>query len=323
MQNMLNEAARWRERMAEKYAPLNVQCFVKRDFPSVFNEKNNPKLLYVSQISPEASSHPRVMHHHKDYVELILICEGESDYLIDDQQYHISKGDLLIYNPMIVHDEISGRGNQVGSYCIAIGNLHMPDLQEYALIPADAGYIFHTGDDFGKLHMLMRMMYESLAKEEPRCEAFCNSLMHAVLVTTLAIVARETSSRTKQDNKIEEEPILGRRIKKYIDEHYTDELTLQSMGEALKMSPYYISHVFKEMSGYSPMQYLLKRRIGEAQTLLITTDLPIAEIAGMVGYDTQSYFNLQFTKHVGIPPKKYRQNYIVGANKKEKESKKK
>ena len=65
------------------------------------------------------------------------------------------------------------------------------------------------------------------------------------------------------------------------------------------------------MSGYSPVQYLLRRRIGEAQTLLITTDLPITRIAEMVGYDTQSYFNLQFTKNVGMPPNKFRQNYIV------------
>ena len=83
------------------------------------------------------------------------------------------------------------------------------------------------------------------------------------------------------------------------------------MGEALHISPYYLSHVFKQMSGYSPVQYLLRRRIGEAQTLLITTDLPITRIAEMVGYDTQSYFNLQFTKNVGMPPNKFRQNYIV------------
>lgn len=70
------------------------------------------------------------------------------------------------------------------------------------------------------------------------------------------------------------------------------------------------------MSGYSPVQYLLRRRIGEAQTLLITTDLSITRIAEMVGYDTQSYFNLQFTKNVGMPPNKFRQNYIVLQKKK-------
>lgn len=88
-------------------------------------------------------------------------------------------------------------------------------------------------------------------------------------------------------------------------------ITLHSMGEALHISSYYLSHVFKQMSGYSPVQYLLRRRIGEAQTLLITTDLSITRIAEMVGYDTQSYFNLQFTKNVGhaaeqVPPELHR-----------------
>lgn len=107
---------------------------------------------------------------------------------------------------------------------------------------------------------------------------------------------------------------MGRRIKQFIDSHYMEPLTLQSMGEALHISPYYLSHIFKQMTGYSPVQYLLRRRIGEAQTLLITTDLPITRIAEMVGYDTQSYFNLQFTKNVGMPPQKYRKAYIVSAD---------
>ena len=99
-------------------------------------------------------------------------------------------------------------------------------------------------------------------------------------------------------------------------------ITLQSMGEALHISPYYLSHVFKQMSGYSPVQYLLRRRIGEAQTLLITTDLSITRIAEMVGYDTPSYFNLQFTKNVGMPPNKFRQNYIVSTGIEEKPKRK-
>ena len=42
----------------------------------------------------------------------------------------------------------------------------------------------------------------------------------------------------------------------------------------------------------------------------------------MVGYDTQSYFNMQFTKHVGMPPKKFRQNYIVAEKEKNTRTKK-
>ena len=291
--------------------PLNVQCFIKKDFQSVFVGENDPKLLYVSEIRPDASTHPRVMHAHEDFVEIILICSGSSEYLIHDKKYFIRPGDLLVYNAGVVHDEISGPDIEIGSYCVAIGGLHMPGLKPNMLIPADEGYVFPTRRSFGDLRILFEMMFRNLASGEPRAEAFCSSLMHALLVKVLAV----TEGADAADEKpVEEPPILGRRIKEYIDRHYMEPITLQSMGEALHISPYYLSHVFKQMSGYSPVQYLLRRRIGEAQTLLITTDLPITRIAEMVGYDTQSYFNLQFTKNVGMPPNKFRQNYIVSQN---------
>lgn len=293
--------------MAQQHS-LNVQCFVKKEFQPIFVGENDPRLLYVSEIRPDASAHPRVMHAHEDFVEIILICSGSSEYLIHDKKYFIQPGDLLVYNAGVVHDEISGPDMEIGSYCVAVGGLHMPGLRSNALLPDDAGYVFPTGKSFGDLRILFEMMFRNLASGEPRAEAFCHSLMHALLVKVLTVTEGTDAAEEKP---VEEPHILGRRIKEYIDRHYMEPITLQSMGEALHISPYYLSHVFKQMSGYSPVQYLLRRRIGEAQTLLITTDLSITRIAEMVGYDTQSYFNLQFTKNVGMPPNKYRQNYIV------------
>lgn len=293
--------------MAKQHS-LNVQCFVKKEFQSIFVGDNDPRLLYVSEIRPDASAHPRVMHAHEDFVEIILICSGSSEYLIHDKKYYIQPGDLLVYNAGVVHDEISGPDMEIGSYCVAIGGLHMPGLRANALLPDDAGYVFPTGQSFGDLRILFEMMFRNLASGEPRAESFCHSLMHALLVKVLTVTDGVDAIVEKP---VEEPHVLGRRIKEYIDRHYMEPITLQSMGEALHISPYYLSHVFKQMSGYSPVQYLLRRRIGEAQTLLITTDLSITRIAEMVGYDTQSYFNLQFTKNVGMPPNKYRQNYIV------------
>ena len=275
-------------------ASLNVQCFVEKKVKSIFEGENQPKLLYVSEIRPDASAHPRVMHAHEDFVELILICSGSSEYLIHDKKVIIKPGDLLVYNAGVVHDEVSGPDMEVGSYCIAVGGLHMPGLRENALIPDDAGYVFPTGKYFADLRCLFEMMFRTLS----------------------------AGPRAESEEPLEEPHILGRRIKEYIDKHYMEPITLQSMGEALHISPYYLSHVFKQMSGYSPVQYLLRRRIGEAQTLLITTDLSITRIAEMVGYDTQSYFNLQFTKNVGMPPNKFRQNYIVSTGIEEKPKRK-
>lgn len=291
-----------------QHQPLNVQCFVKRNFEPVFTAENDPRLLYVCKIPPDASAHPRVMHAHPDFVEIVLIYSGLSEYLIDDKKQYIRAGDLLVYNSGLVHDEISGPDIAVGSYCIAVGELHMPGLRANALLPEDKGCIFHAGDSFEELRAICELMFHSLSTDEARTEAFCHSLMHALLTKVLAVTggaAAEAPAETPD--------VLVRRIKQHIDAHYMQPITLQSMGETLHISPYYLSHVFKKKTGYAPMQYLLRRRIGEAQTLLLTTDLPIARIAELVGYDTQSYFNLQFTKHVGMPPKRYRQNYIVPA----------
>ena len=294
---------------------LNVQCFVKRDVRPVFTGENQPRLLYVSEIRPDASAHPRVMHAHADAVELILICSGSSEYLIHDKKVVIKAGDLLVYNAGVVHDEVSGPDMEVGSYCVGVGGLHMPGLRENALISDEKGYVFPTGRYFEDMKELFVMMFRNLAAGEPHAELFCTSLLHALLVSVLTVTEGVGETR---ENPADEPHILGSRIKDYIDRHYMEPITLQSMGEALRISPYYLSHVFKQMSGYSPVQYLLRRRIGEAQTLLITTELSVARIAAMVGYDSQSYFNLQFTKNVGIPPSRYRHNYIVSADEKKK-----
>lgn len=287
---------------------LNIQCFAKKSVQSIFVGKNDPRLLYVADIPPRASVHPRILHAHEDFVEISLIVSGESEYLIHNKRQTIHAGDLLVYNAGVVHDEVSGPDTEIGSYCVAVGGLHMPGLRENALLPDDAGYVFSTGAEFGDIRSICSMMFRNLSSGEPDADAFCNSLMHALLVKVLAVTEGKDASKEKP---VDEPHVLGRRIKEYIDKHYMEPITLQSMGEALHISPYYLSHVFKQMSGYSPVQYLLRRRIGEAQTLLITTDLSITRIAEMVGYDTQSYFNLQFTKNVGMPPNKFRQNYIV------------
>jgi len=57
------------------------------------------------------------------------------------------------------------------------------------------------------------------------------------------------------------------------------------------------------------MQYIIRRRIGEAQNQLISTNLSIAEIAEKAGFTDTSYFDVMFRKKVGTSPRKYRRIY--------------
>jgi AraC-like DNA-binding protein len=279
------------------------QYFVKRNYQPAFTQDTMPRLLYVSRRLLSDQTRPRLLHAHPSFVELLLVEEGSARFLIGDTAYDVQAGDLLVFNSGVVHDELSD--TPFGSCCIAVGGLRLDGLRENALVPDDIPPVFHAGEELDDLRALYDIMYRSLAADRPDCEVFCHRLMLALLDRALTLSGSEALTVPP----VEAEPAsLGRQVQDYIDEHFRESLTLQDLGKALHASPYYLAHVFKEVSGYSPMQYLTRRRIGEAQTLLVTTELPIARIAEMVGYETQNYFNLQFSKHVGMPPRKFRQS---------------
>ena len=279
-----------------------VQCFVKRNYQPAFTSETMPRLLYVSRRPPTQEAHPRLLHAHPDFVEVLLIDEGSARFLIGDNTYEVGAGDLLVFNSGVVHDELSG--SPFGSWCIAVGGLRLPGLRENSLIPEDEAPVHPVGAELPDLRALYDIMFRYLSTERPDCEVFCHRLMLALLDRALTI----TGSLSLRMPSNPELGSLARQVQEYIDHHFREPLTLQDLGDALHASPYYLSHVFKEASGYSPMQYLTRRRIGEAQNLLVETDLPIARIAEQVGYDTQNYFNLQFSKYVGMSPRKFRQS---------------
>lgn len=284
---------------------LQAQCFVKRAYQPAFTQDTMPRLLYVSRRLASDQTNPWFLHAHPEFVEILLIEECEARFRIGDGTYDVRAGDLLVFNSGVVHDELSG--TPFGSSCIAVAGLQLPGLRPNALIPEDRAPVFHVGDELPDLRALYDIMYRYLAADRPDCEVFCHRLMLALLDRVLTISGFEALHVP-----VDPEPAsLGQQVQEYIDQHFRENLTLQDIGKALHASPYYLSHVFKDVTGYSPMQYLTRRRVGEAQSLLISTDLPMSRIAELVGYETQNYFNLQFSKHVGMPPRKFRQSFAV------------
>lgn len=283
-----------------------IQCFVKHAYEPVFTGENQPKLLYVSRIDPEESAYPRIMHSHKDFVELILVRSGVSKYFVDGRQQYICPGDLIVYNSGVMHDETAWAEHKVSIYCIAIGGLAMPGLRKNALLPEGTSPVRSCETCMTELERLCEMMFDALCVNTPSSEKFAQSLMEAFLIRVLPIL-----TGTETEAVSEEEQVLSKRIRAYLDEHYMDALDLPDIADKLHMSAPYLSHVFKHAFGYSPMNYLQRRRVGEAQTLLITTDLSITEIGERVGYETTSYFSTNFARQVGMSPKKYRKTYVV------------
>ena len=279
-----------------------IQCFVKKEYEAPFGLARPPRLFSVSRTDEKASAHPRVMHAHDDLVEIVLVRGGESRYYVGGTPYDARRGDLFIFNSRVVHDEPSGPEQPVATSSLALGGLSVPGLRENALIPEDASPVCRLSEQQARrLERLYDVLYDELT-------AGNDDGAHHLLMAVLTLV--EQFRAALAEGGAADANALARRIKDYIDRHFAEEFSLQQMADALHVSPYYLAHVCKEATGYSPLQYVLRRRIGEAQTLLITTDLPVTRIAAQVGYDNPSHFNAQFAKAVGMAPRTFRREYV-------------
>ena len=90
------------------------------------------------------------------------------------------------------------------------------------------------------------------------------------------------------------------------NENYAKNISLKNIADELYISPDYLSHVFKNETGISPINYVITKRIGEAKKLLMTTDKNVQEISMEVGYENTNYFSLLFKKTTTLSPSTFR-----------------
>lgn len=112
-----------------------------------------------------------------------------------------------------------------------------------------------------------------------------------------------------QKNASIPEPASIKAIKLFINEHFSENITLDSIAGSAFLSASYASRLFKKELGISIMDYLLQVRMNEAKKLLKDTALPIEEVASRTGYADSSYFTKVFRKAEGITPSQYRQSH--------------
>lgn len=95
---------------------------------------------------------------------------------------------------------------------------------------------------------------------------------------------------------------LSRRVLSLIEERYAEPLTLTEIARDVNRSPAYLTTYLRHKMGRSVIDCLITKRMDVAKNLLITTDLPVAEIGERVGYPEPSVFSRQFRKTLGVSP---------------------
>jgi RpiB/LacA/LacB family sugar-phosphate isomerase len=97
------------------------------------------------------------------------------------------------------------------------------------------------------------------------------------------------------------------RVFQHIRENLARDLSVAELAQTVGMSQYYFSKLFKMSTGTTPHQYVMRQRVERAQEHLRETRTMLAEIATLVGFETQSHFTSVFRRLVGATPKHYRE----------------
>jgi len=96
----------------------------------------------------------------------------------------------------------------------------------------------------------------------------------------------------------------------YMHKHLDQLLSLQNMAAAVNLSQSHFSYLFKNGTGYSPVEYFNHLKVQQACQYLLFTTLRIKEIAMQLGISDPYYFTRMFTKVMGVSPNQYREKKI-------------
>jgi two-component system response regulator YesN len=141
------------------------------------------------------------------------------------------------------------------------------------------------------------------------------SMLYAALMSkqTLSDDTPEELNRVlppfrEQQGKPQQQSGMIQDIKKYIDEHYTENISIVSAAEHFYLNPSYLSQLFKKKTDDTFLNYVTNTRLEKAKSLLQDTDLKVYEISSQVGYKDPKYFSKIFEKKIGVKPSDYKLN---------------
>ncbi len=286
-----------------------ILSFAKNTVSTSFEKGCIPRLLTASNITVGFSQHPRILHNHDDRMELLYIRTGSGSYIVGDECYDIRPGNIIVCNPGILHDELPEHNRHLSMLSLAVTDLKIKGLPKNHLIPDTIKPILKMDKSMVLMDAIFQSIFDSLAFGSESSQETNIYLTQALL--SLVLHAFEEYGNPVPPLAPGEKPDLLHEIKRYIDQNYMEKLSIPQISEKFYISQSHMSHLFKKKLGFSPMQYIARRRIGEAQSMLVLSTRSITEIATEVGFDNLSHFNVQFKKYVGLSPLTYRKKYIL------------
>lgn len=289
--------------------------FLEMELPSQ-GKNHHTVRLYYNRLDPRQRE--EVGHSHLA-VEIDMFgddCYGT--YVIGKKRYDICPGDIFILRSNEQHSIVNMKK---GMHCICTGIQFIPDfiwspnseLENFSYmyeisVGTDTAFNHRISSD-GEIGSRIRREIENIVTEFTARSTGYGLMIKTRLISILVMMAREYKAANGLPDgftiRMEKRRIIEQ-VMRYIDDHYAESITLESVASDVNMSPSYLSFLFKKLNGFTLWDYILSKRVNYARQMLQATEDLILNISLESGFNSLTNFNRVFKRITGLSPKEYR-----------------
>ena len=234
-----------------------------------------------------------------DY-QLLYIAAGKAHFHFDGKEQIVTAGHMVLYRPKEPQKYEYYGEDQTEVYWVHFTGGNVKNiLRSYGLTDDKRVFYCGSGLDYQNL-------FRTMINELQMCKENYEEVLETYLRLIFIMLKRYFANATKSDNAHVVEEIDKATL--YFNEHYSEDISIDEYAQNNHVSVSWFIRTFKQCTGSTPMQYILSKRIYNAEILLHDSTYNVTEIAEIVGYDNPLYFSRIFKKVKGISPSEYRKN---------------
>lgn len=237
-----------------------------------------------------------VSHWH-EYIEMHYILQGSAVFHIDQKEYQVQQGDLVIANRNELHAGYSTSVPYEASLLVF-------DPRE---LSHELGSKSFTSLVRGDSHI--RDLIARIFAERSEGREGYRTLCRALVTELLVYLSRHYATKTEPIK----DPIKRRRDLErlqpaldYVEKNYSERISVAQLAQLLHLSTDRLGHLFRDGVGQAPLQYINEIRLRKAMSLLKTAEYTVTEVAQEVGFFDYNHFGRLFRRRYGCTPNQVR-----------------